>query len=77
MNKREAGRILKSIDEGSLQIARDLMQQFLPAMTGGKWVSMTAGDRICYLIALALKLGERRGQRMQDNKERKEGGHNG
>ena len=61
MNKREAGRILRSIDADTLQTARDLMEQFIPALTGGKWANMGAGERICYLIALALKLGERKG----------------
>ena len=64
MNKREAGRILRSIDADTLQTARDLMEQFIPALTGGKWAGMEAGERICYLVALALKIGERRGQRM-------------
>lgn len=64
MDKREAGRILRSIDADTLRTARDLMEQFIPALTGGKWVGMEAGERICYLVALALKIGERRGQRM-------------
>lgn len=64
MDKREAGRILRSIDADTLQTARDLMNQFIPALTGGKWVSMEAGERVCYLVALALKIGERRGLRM-------------
>ena len=64
MDKREAGQILRSIDADTLQTARDLMEQFIPALTGGKWVGMEAGERICYLVALALKIRERRGQRM-------------
>ena len=64
MDKREAGRILRSIDADTLQTARDLMEQFIPALTGGKWVRMETGERICYLVALALKIGERRGQRI-------------
>lgn len=64
MDKREAGRILRSIDADTLQTARELMEQFIPALTGGKWARMETGERICYLVALALKIGERRGQRI-------------
>ena len=67
MNKREAGRILRSIDADTLQTARDLMEQFIPALTGGKWASMEAGERVCYLVALALKIGERRGAANEQN----------
>ncbi len=64
MNKREANRILNGIDAESLQTARELMNQFIPTLMDGKWVRMDRTDRACYLIALALKIGERRGQRM-------------
>ena len=64
MNKREAGRILRSIDADTLQTARELMNQFIPTLTGGKWVNMEPGERVCYLVALALKIGERRGLRL-------------
>ncbi len=69
MNKREANRILNGIDKESLQTARELMKQFIPTLMGGKWVHMDRTDRFCYLIALALKIGERRGQRMQEEEQ--------
>ena len=85
MNKREAGRILRSIDADTLQTARELMNQFIPALTGGKWACIEAGERVCYLVALALKIGERRGQRLAgkgptaetENILQNRGGHNG
>ena len=64
MNKREANRLLYSADDEALQTARELMNQFITTLTGGKWANMEPGERICYLIALALKIGERRGQRI-------------
>ena len=43
MNKREANRLLNSADDEALQTARELMNQFITTLTGGKWANMEPG----------------------------------
>ena len=61
MNKREADSLLHSVDHNTLEAAKSLMKQLLPAMKGGKWDTLTMNQKICILTAIAIKYGERRG----------------
>lgn len=62
MNKTEADKLLHSIDKATLAEAKDLMTELLPAMKGGKWDTLTANQKICILVAIALKHGEGRAE---------------
>lgn len=61
MNKAEAEELLHSVDNKTLEAAKALMTKLLPAMKGGKWDALTPNQRICILVGIAIKYGERRG----------------
>lgn len=60
MNKAEADSLLHSIDNATMETAKDLMKRLLPAMKGGKWDAMTQIQKVCVLVAIAIRYGERR-----------------
>lgn len=60
MNKAKADDLLHSVDNKTLAAAKELMTKLLPAMKGGKWDTMTQIQKICVLVAIAIRYGERR-----------------
>lgn len=75
MNETEANKLLHSIDGQTMQAAKDLMTKFLPAMKGGKWDTLTTNQKICVLVAFALKLGEKKGATNEKNRAEATGGN--
>lgn len=65
MNKAKADDLLHSVDDKTLAAAKALMTKLLPAMKGGKWDTLKQVQKICILVAIAIKYGERRARHEQ------------
>ena len=62
MDRKEARELISSINQGTLAAAKALITALLPAMKGGKWDTLPTSHKVIYLVAIAIKYGERRGR---------------